>query len=79
MIARVLAAAVIAASVAVTGACAPEHDTSADCHDFGAGFIVCAPSASPSGAPIVGRVEEDGSARYADGASYDAETGFDSP
>ena len=35
----------------------------------------CVPLVSPSGAPLVGKVEEDGSAGYADGLVYDAEDG----
>lgn len=35
----------------------------------------CAPIVSPNGAAMVGRVEEDGSAGYADGLVYDAENG----
>lgn len=33
----------------------------------------CAPITSPNGAAMVGQVEEDGSAAYADGLVYDAE------
>lgn len=36
-------------------------------------ITVCAPLVSPTGAPLVGKVEEDGSAGYADGQTFDAE------
>lgn len=42
------------------------------CRDYGS-HVECAPLLSPSGAPMVGKVEEDGSAGYADGLVFDAE------
>lgn len=72
---RVLGAALVSAGVALAAACGAPADVSASCR-WDDGITTCAPSASPSGAALVGGVEEDGSARYADGSSYDAETGF---
>ena len=37
-------------------------------------FSVCAPYVDNDNSPIVGAVEEDGSARYADGSEYDPST-----
>lgn len=66
--------ALLAGTVALTGACGNSADTSMTCR-IDDSVITCAPTLAPSGSPIIG-VEEDGSAPYADGSSYDAETGW---
>lgn len=70
---RALVAALVAAGVALAGASYPAADLSASCRTDD-GIRTCAPSWSPTGALLVGQVEEDGSARYADGSVFDAET-----
>lgn len=55
----------------------PTSQTS-ECVVMGA-TMTCTPTYAPSGALILGKVEEDGSARYTDGATFDVETGFSSP
>jgi len=37
-------------------------------------FVVCSPRIDNDGSPMVGEVEEDGAARYADGSEYDPQT-----
>lgn len=53
---------------ALTGA-----DNEYTCRTFSNDYVACAPSRSPSGAPLAGRVQEDGSAAYADGTVWDPE------
>jgi hypothetical protein len=54
------------------------QDLPVRCQTFNAdtpdAFNVCAPMVDNDNSPIVGDVEEDGSARYADGSQYDADT-----
>lgn len=73
---RTIVAAVIVA-VSVTGAVSAGPANACRTDEGAITIVTCAPAVSLSGAPIDDRgVEEDGSAGYADGSSFDAETGW---
>lgn len=71
--AAVATGAILVGTVAVGASLASDQPTDAGVCRIADDFTVCAPSFSPSGAALVGRVEEDGSARYADGMVFDAD------
>lgn len=69
VIARAILAATVAAGI-TTASLLTLPTTGQACRTLDDGFTVCAPAASPSGAPVV-TIWEDGSARYADGTEHD--------